>query len=768
MKFTSDARAGSWGGPQESPIFRVTAAIADAVTPDEVYEALVDRVADAVGASSAGLWLVAGAGDGERASLVRNRGYSPSAVRAMEVLDLEDADVMPVLDCIRRGAPLWIRSQTALYESYPHLRALATAGRSYRVSCLPLVTHERVLGSLCLTIEQEGDAADAEKEFLLLVARYATQAIERVRLYEAERLSRAAADAAAARLQILNRASRAFAAAELDLTARLRDVAAELSGALDSCVNIGLIQPDGRLCLIAVHHPLPAAQAELQRLSLAAPLQLGEGVTGRLAETGASVILPVIDGAAIAAQVAPGYRDFVARYPTHTMMGVALRARGRVIGTVTATRSDGGESYGEADLQMLEELAERAAVAIENSRLYQESVEARTSAEQLFRFAEAVVAADHIDLVYEAAFDAIEAALGVRRAAILTFDEQKVMRFRAWRGLSETYRSAVEGHSPWATDATSPKPVIVKNALAEEAFESYAETFRAEGIGALAFFPLLARGRLLGKLMLYHDRPHSFSPRELEAVRAIGYHLGSVIARFTAWAQLEETVRSNELFAGALAHDLRSPIGSIVVAAQHLQRWGQGDVLALHKVAKPAASILASGLRMSTMIDQLLDFTLSRAGGGVRIERKRASLTEFCALALDELKAVHPEWRILCEADGDLVGEWDQVRLVQVVSNLVSNAGQHGLRGEPIRVKLDGRHPELVVVEVHNHGSIPPPMLPTLFDPFRTTRQRSGQASGLGLGLFIVREIVRAHGGSVDVTSSEVEGTTVSVRLPRG
>src|SRR5436190_1522602 len=226
---------------------------------------------------------------------MRSRGYGPEAVRAMQLLDVHGATTMPALDCIRLATPVWIPSQAALYERYPHLQSLATLSRSYRVSCLPLIAHERVLGALCLTIEAEGEVSEPEREFLLVVAKYATQALERLRLFEAERQSRSEAVAAAERLRVLNRASRAFADAELDPTSRMRAVAAELSQALDSCVNIGLIQPDGLLHLIAVHHPVPEANEELQRLSPGTSLRLGEGVTGTLAVDGISVLLPVID-----------------------------------------------------------------------------------------------------------------------------------------------------------------------------------------------------------------------------------------------------------------------------------------------------------------------------------------------------------------------------------------------------------------------------------------------------------------------------------------
>jgi signal transduction histidine kinase len=97
----------------------------------------------------------------------------------------------------------------------------------------------------------------------------------------------------------------------------------------------------------------------------------------------------------------------------------------------------------------------------------------------------------------------------------------------------------------------------------------------------------------------------------------------------------------------------------------------------------------------------------------------------------------------------------------------VANAGQHGTLGRRVSIKLDGRSSDSVSFEIRNEGSIPTSLLPALFDPFRGTRHRRDNSRGLGLGLFIVKEIVRAHGGTVDVTSSHEAGTTFIVRLPR-
>ena len=183
--------------------------------------------------------------------------------------------------------------------------------------------------------------------------------------------------------------------------------------------------------------------------------------------------------------------------------------------------------------------------------------------------------------------------------------------------------------------------------------------------------------------------------------------------------------------------------------------------------AKPLSRILTSGQRAVRMIDQLLDVTRARVGGGLQVDAREANLSDLCDQAIGELEMAYPSWKIRRDIVGDPQGRWDGDRLLQVISNLVSNAGQHGVADSPILVKVDGQHANAVTLQVRNLGVIPESVLPGLFDPFRGTRQRRDASRGLGLGLFIVHEIVRAHGGTVEVTSSPPEGTTFTVRLPR-
>lgn len=227
-----------------------------------------------------------------------------------------------------------------------------------------------------------------------------------------------------------------------------------------------------------------------------------------------------------------------------------------------------------------------------------------------------------------------------------------------------------------------------------------------------------------------------------------------------AEARLLEDAAFRERFVGMLGHDLRSPLSAISVGAQMLLRRGGLD----DWFAQTLRRINASATRMGRMIHDILDFTRGRQSGGIPVARAPADLHVICQEAAAEAQTGHPERRFIVETEGEVRGVWDRDRLAQVVTNLVANAVAHGAGDSPVWIRSHGEE-EVVTLEVTNLGNpIPPERMPHLFDPFR----KSGAASpGLGLGLYIVQEIVRAHGGVVGVASSEAKGTTFTVRLPR-
>src|SRR6185295_8836359 len=175
--------------------------------------------------------------------------------------------------------------------------------------------------------------------------------------------------------------------------------------------------------------------------------------------------------------------------------------------------------------------------------------------------------------------------------------------------------------------------------------------------------------------------------------------------------------------------------------------------------------IMNSAQRMERMIGDLLDLTRTRLGGSLPLKRRPANLQQVCEEAMMEIRASQPQAILRLHTSGDLRGDWDADRLEQVVSNLVGNAIQHG-NGTPIT--LTGQEQgNSVTLTVHNGGPpIPPDVLPYIFEPLARGRAEGGSNS-IGLGLFIARVIVSAHGGHIHVSSSTDTGTTFTIALPK-
>jgi two-component system, sensor histidine kinase and response regulator len=223
-----------------------------------------------------------------------------------------------------------------------------------------------------------------------------------------------------------------------------------------------------------------------------------------------------------------------------------------------------------------------------------------------------------------------------------------------------------------------------------------------------------------------------------------------------------ETLRLNEMLTAVLSHDLRSPLNAVLTSAVLIQRRSTEQ-----PVKDTANRILSSGKRMSRMIEDMLDMARARLAGGIPLKREPADLGALIDRVVSEIQAAYPDRRIAVEQAGNLSGDWDGERLAQVASNLLGNALQHGDENGVVQVMVDGTSTDAVVIKVENSGTIPPDLLPQLFDPFRGAQRQTGRTEGLGLGLYIVQQIVIAHGGNVDVQSGGGDRTTFVVRIPR-
>lgn len=240
--------------------------------------------------------------------------------------------------------------------------------------------------------------------------------------------------------------------------------------------------------------------------------------------------------------------------------------------------------------------------------------------------------------------------------------------------------------------------------------------------------------------------------------------IDEALAESTA-AYAEQVNHSRDIFLAILGHDLRAPLQAVSMSTEILMRKTnlEGDALtcALH---------IKRGTRhMAVMVGDLLELVRSRLGKSLPIEPAPINLADTAREAIAQACAAQPQCDLTLSVEGDTQGVWDGRRLDQMLQNLIGNALQHGSNNSAVKLTLRGEA-DSVRLTVHNDGApIPPEALPTIFDPLVRSADESlnGPTTSLGLGLFIVKEVVKAHQGTIDVSSNEADGTMFTVVLPR-
>lgn len=242
--------------------------------------------------------------------------------------------------------------------------------------------------------------------------------------------------------------------------------------------------------------------------------------------------------------------------------------------------------------------------------------------------------------------------------------------------------------------------------------------------------------------------------------------IDEALAESTA-AYAERVNRSRDIFLAILGHDLRAPLQAIGMSSEILMRKAgisEADMAYIKRIK-------SSSRHMSTMVNDLLEFVRSRLGATLPVERKPMEMTVACRDAIDAASAGQPDCDPVFTTSGDTQGEWDRARIDQLLQNLIGNALQHGASTHKISVSLMGSEHH-VSLSVHNDGEpIAEEAIGSIFDPLvRSINEQAGThnpSTSLGLGLFIVKEVVNAHGGSITVTSNFGDGTTFTVVLPK-
>ncbi len=366
-----------------------------------------------------------------------------------------------------------------------------------------------------------------------------------------------------------------------------------------------------------------------------------------------------------------------------------------------------------------------------------------------------------LEAMFGAVVEALVEANGFSRAAALTFDGGGVMCFRVWRGFSDAYRAAVEGHSPWGVDQRQARPIFVDDVERAADLASLLPAFRREAIGALAFLPIAGGGRLLGKFMLYADRPVVWHEQELGFALAAADLLASFLLREEVQDRLLQArkIESLGLLAGGIAHDFNNLLTAIL---------GYVDLIRGETVrGTPARNYVEELLRTveaaSDLPKQLLGFA-----------RPDASVPEPVDLC-EFLGEVQPSLERLCGGRHALVVQLPQepavvfanrAQVQQLLVNLVTNARDAMAAGGTVTITLvsprDAAHVEIAVADTG--VGMDEATRRRVFEPLFTTKAEGG---GAGLWLAMCYAIVAAGGGDIAVRSAAGCGSTFVVRLPR-
>ncbi|WP_338275773.1 ATP-binding protein [Corallococcus caeni] len=393
-------------------------------------------------------------------------------------------------------------------------------------------------------------------------------------------------------------------------------------------------------------------------------------------------------------------------------------------------------AFADADVLLFHAVAERASAHIAQAELHAREHEARQEAERSLALLDSLLEAAPVGIAF------LDQDLRYLRinGTLARLNSNPV---EAHRG--RPLREMVRTHSADSIERSLRQVLETGQPVQDVLLEGPDPVLGREGVWRADYFPVRTPdGVLLG----------------------VGSTVVDITDHKRAEAALQQAIDFREELIAVLGHDLRNPLHAVNASAFMLGKAPDLDSPARRSVDR----IRKATARMTRMINDILDFARSRLGGGIPVTRQRVNMVELCQGVLDELQVVYPERPLTLEVHGDdLWGNWDPDRVTQVLGNLVVNALQHARNDTPVLTTLTSEVMD-VVMRVSNEGDpIPEELLPHLFDPFKGSRlpQQGPRHRSLGLGLYIVSEIVQVHQGSVRVETAPDQGTTFTVRWPR-
>jgi PAS domain S-box-containing protein len=678
---------------------RVAELLAEAVTPQEVLEAILTEGVRAAEARAGAIGVLSD--DGESVELLAQQGYSGTVME--EWARFPVSAQLPMSQVMRTGEPLFISTLSERHELFPELAQQRQDGSS--IAVLPLAVEGRVFGAMALSFADEVEFGLERREMKVALARQASQALARSRLYAQERALRE-------RMTFLAEASELLSSS-LDYNVTLKQLTQLAVPRLADWCAIDMAGENGEIVRLAVAHQDPEKVRWAYELQERYPPKPDDphGVP-QVLRTGEAEFFPEIPEEVLEEAIGDDeeLREIVDQLGLRSTICVPLTARGRTLGALTLIAAETHPIYTEADFQLALELAHRAAVAVDNARLYGEAEKGANAAQALAYVADGVVLLDG-DGVVRHWNPAAAAITGVDETHALGKPVDEVVS--AW--------AALTSHVPLAQPgASGVRPVTV---------------------------PLVLDGRELWV-----------------AVSGVDFGEGTVYALqdVTGERALEKT-RSD--FVATASHELRTPLAAVYGAVRTLRR--EDIELSDEDRTTFLEMIESEALRLSHIVGQIL-LAGQLDADAVELSVSECNPAEIAAGVIESASVHLPEGIALSlNADGAPSIMCDENKLRQVLVNLLDNAIKYSPDGGQVEIRLE-RDGDGCLIEVADEGlGIPSSEREKIFEKFyRLDPQQTKGVGGSGLGLYICRELVERMYGKLSVDSQPGVGSRFTVALP--
>ena len=767
----------------------ITAALSQALTPTQVSETVIDAAIGAMDARSGVIVLLA---SDAKLQMIAARGESSQFVDSWD--DFAAAPSPPIVEAIRAGQPFFAQSKDELLSAYPDLSRLSVVpDRSF--ACIPLTVEARAIGAMVLTFECGRAFTEEDREFIVAFARQGAQALERARLFAAEQQARATAEEARQRVEFLAGSSSIFLSGSVDYEGILQRLA-ELSvpRIADWCA-IDMVDAEGNLRRMAVLHRDPVKLRLANELQESYPAKLGDPRgAANVIRTGQAEFHPTIPDELLAASTPdPALLKILRGLGLRSAICAPLRARGRTLGAVTFVRAESGPVYTHDDLEFVEEICNRAALAIDNAGLYDAEQKARAAAEaaqqRLWFLAEAnAVLSSSLDLettltrVAGLAVPWLADCCAVHlfpvegaeaRSAVAHVDPSKQELVRE---LHSRYAPAAGEAHPILRMIETEIPVLVEEVdesnLADVARDDeHRQLLRHLDFKSYMAVPLIARGRLFGAMTFATSAgERRYGQQDLTLVEELARRAALALdnARLYEEAQrvqdaLRVALEAKDEFLGVMSHELRTPITAIYGGARVLR--SRGERLDDESKARLLEDVEQESERLFRMVENLL--VLARLELGQEVATEPVLAQRIIGKLASAFKQRRPARPVIINVDQESAPVAAEPHYLEhVLRNLLTNADKYSPSDSPIEIETRTNDGETEIAILDRGPGIAPEESEIIFERFYRSDRTANRAAGIGLGLTVCKRLMEAQAGRVWARPREGGGLEIGVTLP--